>query len=163
MSTNSVVFTDWDKEQDFNYVLKTWILGVCENFNGMVPKVKHEMILVLEPKLKAILNRSDTNVKICYSDEDCIIILSFAVYSPTHLYFIHTKPKFRHKGLARNIIQRIDEKPEYFIENNMAVKNQRLVKALNLTFDPTILFGGPYEENGTNSVSMASRSPGYRH
>lgn len=148
MTMNHVVFNDWDKDQDFNYVLKTWLLGTADNFNRLTPSSRHEFLTILEPKFKALLNDKDTVVKCVYSDEDCIFILSFIVYNMDTIYFIHTKPKYRRSGFCRGLIARMEQKPRFYIETNMATKNFKLVKALNLSFDPTIIFGEKYSDQG---------------
>lgn len=139
--SNYVVFNDWDKDQDFNYVLKTWLLGTADNFNRLTTSSRHEFLKIIEPRFKALLNDKQTQVKCVYSDEDCVFILSFIVYNEGHIYFLHTKPKYRKKGFARSLIARMEEKPRFYIETNTATKNFKLVKALNLTFDPTVIFG----------------------
>lgn len=152
MKANFVVFNDWDKDQDFNYVLKTWLLGTADNFNRLTANSRHEFLLLLEPKFKAMLNDKETNVKVAYSDEECLFILAFIVYNHEHIYFIHTKPKFRHKGLCRGLISRLEFKPKYFIEINTATKNNRLVRALNLMFDPTIIFGKEHNDKSQKGL-----------
>ncbi len=149
---NHVVFNDWDKDQDFNYVLKTWLLGTADNFNRLTPSSRHEFLTILEPKFKALLNDKETNVKCVYSDEDCIFILSFIVYNMDTIYFIHTKPKYRNNGFCRGLISRMEEKPRFYIETNTATKNFKLVKALNLSFDPTIIFGERYSDQSKKSL-----------
>jgi len=149
---NHVVYNDWDKDQDFNYVLKTWLLGTVENFNRLTPSSRHEFLKILEPKFKDMLNHKDTIVKCVYSDEDCIFILSFIVYNGSHIYFVHTKPKYRNSGFCRGLIDRMEDRPEFYIETNMATKNFRLVKALCLTLDPTVIFGEKNNDKGKESL-----------
>lgn len=149
---NHVVYNDWDKDQDFNYVLKTWLLGTADNFNRLTPQTRHEFLTILEPKFKALLNEKETSVKCVYSDEDCIFILSFIVYNMDTIYFIHTKPKYRNNGFCRGLISRMEEKPRFYIETNTATKNFKLVKSLNLSFDPTIIFGERYSDQSKKSL-----------
>lgn len=149
---NHVVYNDWDKDQDFNYVLKTWLLGTADNFNRLTPQARHEFLTILEPKFKALLNEKETSVKCVYSDEDCIFILSFIVYNMDTIYFIHTKPKYRNNGFCRGLISRMEEKPRFYIETNTATKNFKLVKSLNLSFDPTIIFGERYSDQSKKSL-----------
>lgn len=104
LNKSSLVTTRDFKQEDYNFILATWLRGLYYGDSWFKEIPKQLFMESYQKVIVALLNTPGLQVKVSCLKEDPDVILGYAVYKGSTLHWVYVKSNWRRIGIMKSLV-----------------------------------------------------------
>lgn len=132
-----ITLRDWDKAQDHNFVLATWLKGLFFGSRYFSLIDRKSFFENYHRAVEFILSHPGVRVRVAVLKDDPSVIIGYSVTSQndTILHWVHCKGAWRRIGIAKSLVPTTVQTVTHLTDVGISV----LRKHRGIRFDPFII------------------------